>query len=263
MPVIFDAGVGTASDAALAMEAGCDGVLLASAISRAADPVTMARAMRKAVEAGTGAPGGAHPAAAARAGVVAGGGRGRAGGIAERAGLRCRRRGYPWRLIRAPSSSEQRSTSSPSAGGPAGMGVGFEACCTPDVAYEDPIAVEPLRGVEELDRHAVQLRACSPTSPSRPPRRALGRGGHVCVAWRASGTQRGDIGTLLPASEQRWSRYTACTTSSSSDGRVRRARGFFDLYDAATQLGLLPSRGGLGETALLLLRGFGLRRRAT
>jgi thiazole synthase len=52
IPVILDAGVGTASDAALALEAGCDGVLLASAISRAADPVLMARAMRKAVEAG-------------------------------------------------------------------------------------------------------------------------------------------------------------------------------------------------------------------
>jgi len=52
VPVILDAGVGTASDAALAMEAGCDAVLLASAISRAADPVGMARAMRKAIEAG-------------------------------------------------------------------------------------------------------------------------------------------------------------------------------------------------------------------
>jgi len=52
VPVILDAGIGTASDAALAMEAGCDGVLLASAISRAADPPAMARAMRLAVEAG-------------------------------------------------------------------------------------------------------------------------------------------------------------------------------------------------------------------
>jgi thiazole synthase len=52
VPVILDAGVGTASDAALALEAGCDAVLLASAISRAADPAAMARAMRKAVEAG-------------------------------------------------------------------------------------------------------------------------------------------------------------------------------------------------------------------
>ena len=52
VPVILDAGVGTASDAALAMELGYDAVLCASAISRAEDPVTMARAIRLAVEAG-------------------------------------------------------------------------------------------------------------------------------------------------------------------------------------------------------------------
>lgn len=52
VPVILDAGIGTASDAALAMELGCDGVLLASAITRAADPERMAGAMRLAIEAG-------------------------------------------------------------------------------------------------------------------------------------------------------------------------------------------------------------------
>src|SRR5206468_11953584 len=52
VPVILDAGVGTASDAALALELGCDAVLCASAISRAQDPVAMARAIRLAVEAG-------------------------------------------------------------------------------------------------------------------------------------------------------------------------------------------------------------------
>jgi thiazole synthase len=52
VPVICDAGVGTASDAAIAMELGCDGVLLASAVARAKDPVKMARAMRGAVDAG-------------------------------------------------------------------------------------------------------------------------------------------------------------------------------------------------------------------
>ena len=51
-PVILDAGIGTASDAALAMELGCDAVLAASAISRAKDPVRMARAIRAAVQAG-------------------------------------------------------------------------------------------------------------------------------------------------------------------------------------------------------------------
>jgi thiazole synthase len=50
--VILDAGIGTASDAALAMELGCDGVLVASAISRAHDPVAMAQAIRAGVEAG-------------------------------------------------------------------------------------------------------------------------------------------------------------------------------------------------------------------
>ena len=52
LPVILDAGVGTASDAALAMELGCDAVLCASAISRAEDPVAMARAIRAGVEGG-------------------------------------------------------------------------------------------------------------------------------------------------------------------------------------------------------------------
>jgi thiazole synthase len=52
VPVILDAGIGTASDAAIAMEMGCAGVLLASAVSRAEDPPKMARALRLAVEAG-------------------------------------------------------------------------------------------------------------------------------------------------------------------------------------------------------------------
>jgi thiazole synthase len=52
VPVVLDAGIGTASDAALAMELGCDAVLLASAVTRAADPIAMATAMRHAVLAG-------------------------------------------------------------------------------------------------------------------------------------------------------------------------------------------------------------------
>jgi thiazole synthase len=52
VPVLVDAGVGTASDAAIAMELGCDGVLMNTAVAAAKDPVLMASAMRKAVEAG-------------------------------------------------------------------------------------------------------------------------------------------------------------------------------------------------------------------
>jgi thiazole synthase len=52
VPVVLDAGIGIATDAALAMELGCDAVLLATAVTRAADPPTMAAAMAAAVTAG-------------------------------------------------------------------------------------------------------------------------------------------------------------------------------------------------------------------
>jgi thiazole synthase len=52
VPIVLDAGIGTASDAVIAMELGCDAVLLASAVTRAREPAVMAEAMRKAVEAG-------------------------------------------------------------------------------------------------------------------------------------------------------------------------------------------------------------------
>lgn len=52
VPVILDAGIGTASDAAIAMELGCDAVLVASAVTRSPEPVLMGEAMRRAVEAG-------------------------------------------------------------------------------------------------------------------------------------------------------------------------------------------------------------------
>ena len=52
VPILVDAGVGTASDAAVAMELGCDGVLMNTAIAAANDPILMASAMKKAIEAG-------------------------------------------------------------------------------------------------------------------------------------------------------------------------------------------------------------------
>lgn len=139
-------------------------------------------------------------------------------------------------------------------------GGGFEPCCTPDVSYEDPIVVEPLRGVDGLDRHAASLRGAFPDLRMEATAPPLVRGEHACVPWRATGTHRGDIGTVLPATD-RFVALHGLHYLELSDGCVRRARGFFDLYDAATQLGLLPPRGGTGEAMLLMLRGFGLRRR--
>jgi hypothetical protein len=139
------------------------------------------------------------------------------------------------------------------------LGAGFEGCCTPDVSYEDPVAVDPLRRVDALDRHAAALRGAFPDLRLEATAPALARGEHVCVPWRALGTHRGDIGSVLPSSD-RFVSLHGLHYLELSDGSVRRARGFFDLYDAATQLGLLPARGGMGETVLLMLRGFGLRR---
>jgi predicted ester cyclase len=140
-------------------------------------------------------------------------------------------------------------------------GAGFESCCTPDVTYEDPVAVSLLRGVEALDKHAAGLREAFPDLTVEATAPPLFRGANACVPWRALGTHRGDFGQL-PATD-RFVTIHGLHYLELIDGSVRRARGFFDLYDAATQLGLLPSRGGLGETALLLLRGFGVRRRPT
>ena len=73
VPILVDAGVGTASDAAIAMELGCDGVLMNTAIAGAKDPVLMAHAMKLAVEAGRArVPRRSHPAQALRERVVAG-----------------------------------------------------------------------------------------------------------------------------------------------------------------------------------------------
>ncbi len=134
----------------------------------------------------------------------------------------------------------------------------FSGCCTPDVHYEDPIAVEPLSGADALDGHARLLLRAIPDlrlERSAPP---LGDGRHACVPWRVTGIHEGEL-EALPATGRPLALH-GLHYLELSDGAVRRARGFFDLYEAATQLGLLPERGGLGETALLLLRGFGLRR---
>jgi len=138
-------------------------------------------------------------------------------------------------------------------------GDGFAGCCTPDVSYEDPMSVEPLRGVDELDARASAIKGALPDLRIEATSPALGTGSHACVPWRLLGTHKGDT-PVLPAT-QRFLVIHGLHYVELSDGAVRRARGFFDLYDAATQLGLLPARGGLGEAALLLLRGFGLRRR--
>jgi steroid delta-isomerase-like uncharacterized protein len=134
----------------------------------------------------------------------------------------------------------------------------FSELCTPDVGYEDPLTREPLKSPEAIAEHASLMRHVFPDASVECTAEALERAGHACFPWRLDGTHLGEYGPL-PATEKTLSlhglHYVELT-----DGLVRRARGFFDLYEGSVQLGLLPARGGLGEAAMLLLRGFGLRR---
>ena len=142
--------------------------------------------------------------------------------------------------------------------GPAGS---FEGCCTPDVAYEDPIALVPLEGLEALEAHATALRAAFPDIRVEASGESIGGGKLGCLTWRALGTHRGELAGL-PASN-RFVVLQGVHYVEREDGRVRRARGFFDVYEGAVQLGLLPAHGSLGEKALLMLRGFGYRSPST
>ena len=136
-------------------------------------------------------------------------------------------------------------------------GASFTDCCTGDVQYEDPLAIEPLEGVEALAAQSERLWRAFPDLRVEGTGQRIGGGAFACLPWRLLGTHKGDLGAF-PATE-RFVSLHGIHYVELSDGLIRRARGFFDLYDAGVQLGLLPARGGLGETALLLLRGFGLR----
>ena len=133
----------------------------------------------------------------------------------------------------------------------------FAACCAARVRYEDPIAGEPLEGLDALAEHAERYRDAFPDLRMEPSGQPVIEERFGCVPWRIAGTHRGEFAGI-PASG-RFVIVQGVHYLELTDGRVRRARGFFDLYDVAVQLGLLPARGSLAETALLVMRGFGLR----
>jgi steroid delta-isomerase-like uncharacterized protein len=134
----------------------------------------------------------------------------------------------------------------------------FGECCSVDVFYEDPLAIEPREGLGQLAEHAGRLRTALPDMRVEVVGDAVVDERNGCLPWRLVGTHRGEVGEV-PATG-RFVTLSGVHYVALADGRIRRARGFFDLYDAAVQLGMLPKRGSLGESAIMLLRGFGLRR---
>lgn len=133
----------------------------------------------------------------------------------------------------------------------------FRAVCDPDVHYEDPLTAEPLEGAEELGRHAERLWAAFPDARMQRTGERLTDGRFAAAPCKVLGTHRAAL-EGLPATN-RFLVVHCVFYCELRDERLLRVRALFDLYDAATQLGVLPARGTLGEKALLMLRGFGVR----
>ena len=137
----------------------------------------------------------------------------------------------------------------------------FGEVCAPDVHYEDPLCGEPLEGPDALADHAARLWATFPDARVERTGERLAGGRFVAAPCKLLGTHRGEL-EGLPASGRFVVVHLVCYLElDARGGRVLRARSFLDAYEAAVQLGVLPARGTLGERALLMLRGFGLRSR--
>ena len=133
----------------------------------------------------------------------------------------------------------------------------FEPLCAPGVHYEDPLTGEPLEGVDAVARHAERLWGAFPDARLERTGARLTDGRFVAAPSKLLGTHRAALEGLPPTN--RFVVVHCVWYCELRHERLLRIRAFFDLYDAATQLGVLPSRGTMGEKALLMLRGFGLR----
>jgi steroid delta-isomerase-like uncharacterized protein len=137
----------------------------------------------------------------------------------------------------------------------------FAAVCARDVHYEDPLCAEPLGGPEALGAHAARMWAMFPDARVERTGERLTDGRYVALPCRVLGTHRGEIEDLPPTGRFLVVQVVFYCELDAARERLWRVRAFFDAYDAAVQLRVLPARGTLAERALLLLRGFGLRAR--
>jgi steroid delta-isomerase-like uncharacterized protein len=134
----------------------------------------------------------------------------------------------------------------------------FEALCDEAFAYEDPFTPEPLHGAAALAAHARALWNAFPDARVNSTGERLTDGRYACAPCKLLGTHHGRIGNIAPTGRFVVA-HAIVYAELAADGRLLRARAFFDAWGVATDLGVLPRPGTAGERALLLLRGFGLR----
>jgi predicted ester cyclase len=140
-------------------------------------------------------------------------------------------------------------------------GGAFAAVCAPDIHYEDPLCGEPLESPDALAAHAARLWAAFPDARIERTGERLSDGRFIAAPFKLLGTHLGEIEELAPTGRFVVVHLVCYCELDPDRTRLWRVRAFFDAYDAAVQLGVLPARGTLGERALLMLRGFGLRAR--
>lgn len=137
----------------------------------------------------------------------------------------------------------------------------FARLCAPDIHYEDPICAEPLDSADAIADHAARLWAAFPDVRVERTGERLTDGRFVAAPCKLLGTHRGELEGLPPTGRFVVVQVVFYCELDRARTHLWRVRAFFDAYEAAVALGVLPARGTLGERALMVLRGFGLRSR--
>ena len=135
----------------------------------------------------------------------------------------------------------------------------FAAVCAPDLHYEDPLTFTPLVGSPALGAHVARLRTGAPDARVEATGEVLSDGRFVAAPVRVLATHTGALGEFPPTGKAVVVQAIFYCELDDDGTRLQRVRAFFDLYDAAIQIGVLPKPGSAGARALLMLRGFGLR----
>lgn len=136
----------------------------------------------------------------------------------------------------------------------------FRDLCAPDLHWEDPFCAAPLYGPDALADHAAQLWEAFPDAKVETAGQRLARGRFVAAPVKIGGTHLGELeGVTATGGYVLLHAVLYCELDPPGE-KLWRVRVFLDGYDAAVQVGLLPKRGSIGERALMVARGFGLRR---
>jgi hypothetical protein len=135
----------------------------------------------------------------------------------------------------------------------------FAEVCAPDIQYEDPLTSVPCRGPVELGAHARRMWTGFPDARLQSTGARLGDGRYAVAPCKIVGTHTGEVDGLPPSGREVSVHVVFYCELAPYHPRLLRVRGFFDVYGAAVALGVLPRPGTLGERALLIMRGYGVR----